>query len=246
MANLREVTRPAHGDSITWFGHACFRITDAEGHTVIVDPYITPIMGQSLDGLSADVVIVTHEHSDHNNASAIRTHHQIHALSAVGDGRVTRVADSPTGLIFTLIPTFHDDVHGQQRGRNVVVEWEEGGVTFCHLGDLGQPLTGAQIAAIGRPDVLMLPVGGYYTMDGAAARTVVEQLKPSVVIPMHYRVPGMTQQSLPISTEEPFLDTHGNAPWITVKHLETPILLVDADHLPHRTEVDVLEVGRIP
>ncbi|HEX2952016.1 MAG TPA: MBL fold metallo-hydrolase [Armatimonadota bacterium] len=240
MENLQQPLRPADGDSITWFGHACFRITDADGHTVLLDPYVEKVFGQSLQGLSADVVVVTHEHSDHNNTDAIQTPRVIHALNLIHDGEVKRVGDAPTGIVFTIIPTYHDEAHGHKRGLNAVVVWQEGGVTFCHLGDLGHELTPTQVELIGRPDVLMLPVGGYFTIDGDEARQVVKQLKPHLVIPMHYKVPGMTEQDLPITTEEPFLHVDGSAPWKEVKKLDSPILMVDANHIPASVEVDVL------
>jgi L-ascorbate metabolism protein UlaG (beta-lactamase superfamily) len=245
MSDLRTPYCPAQGDAVTWFGQACFRITDAEGHTVLVDPYAEPVMGQSLQGLAADVVIITHEHPDHNATEGIKARHLIHAVPLIHNGQVKRIGDAPTGLIFTLIPTFHDPQHGEQRGLNSVVVWQEGGVTLCHLGDLGHPLTREQIAGIGRPDVLMLPVGGTFTLDGEEARMVVEQLKPHVVIPMHYKVPGMSRSNTPLTTVEPFLDANGNPPWSEVKQLDSPMLMIDADHLPANTEVDVLQVAKI-
>jgi L-ascorbate metabolism protein UlaG (beta-lactamase superfamily) len=241
MADIRESQRPPYGDSITWFGHACFRVTDAEGHTVLIDPYAEEILGQALDGLRADVAIITHEHPDHNNINAVQARHLIHAGELVRDGEARRVGDAMTGFIFTLIPTFHDEAHGQEYGENAAVVWQEGGITFCHLGDLGHLLTSEEVALIGRPDVLMLPVGGAFTIDGQEARRVVAQLRPHVVIPMHYRIPGMTEQDLPLATAEPFLVGDGApTPWQDIKRLNTPVLLVDADHLPSGTEVDVL------
>lgn len=245
MADLKETLRPPCGDSITWFGHACFRITDADGHSVVIDPYIEQVMGQSLEGMTADVVIVTHEHADHNNVAAVHARHLIHATEAVSDGEVKRIGDTPTGLIFTLISTYHDEAHGAQRGENTAVVWLEGGVTFCHLGDLGHQLTPRLVELIGCPDVLMLPVGGHFTINGKEARHVVAQLKPHVVIPMHYKIPDMTRTNLPIETEASFLDGDGQEPWSTVHHLHTPVLLVDADHLPGKTEVDVLDAVRL-
>ena len=136
MAEYKEAQRPARGDAITWFGHACFRVTDAEGHTVIVDPYVPQVMGQSLQGLTADVVIITHEHGDHNQAALIQTRHVIHGLQELADEGPTRVADAPTGIVFTLVPTYHDAAPDHPRGRNATFVWEQGGVTLCHLGDL--------------------------------------------------------------------------------------------------------------
>lgn len=244
MDNLQS-SRPAQGDAVTWFGHACFRVTDAEGHTVLLDPYARQVMGQSLEGLTADVVVITHEHADHNQAEQIKARHVIHALQELSDHQPKQIPDAPTGLIFTLIPTFHDEEHGHARGMNAAVVWEEGGVLFCHLGDLGHTLTSEQVALIGRPDVLMLPVGGHFTIDGEEARQVVTQLRPHVVIPMHYKVTGMTRDDLPLATESAFLHTDGNAPWNDVKHVDSAQLVVDPECLPTGTEVDVLQVARV-
>jgi len=245
MVDISRAEQPACGDTITWFGHSCFRVTDADGHTVVTDPYAAEVMGQSLSGLTADVVIITHEHYDHNAVDAVQARHVIHALAELPDKTIKRVGDAPTGLIFTLIPTYHDEVKGHEQGENVVVVWQEGGIIFCHLGDLGQPLNDRQVEAIGRPDVLMLPVGGHFTINGAEARAVVKQLRPHVVIPMHYKVPGMSDAHLPITTVDPFLHADGREPWDSVQRLDTSVLTVDVDHLPNGTEVDVLTAVKI-
>lgn len=241
MPHRQPAQRPLRGDTIIWYGQSCFHVIDAEGHTVLLDPYAHQVMGQSLEGLTADVVVVTTEQPDHNATQAIDARHVIHALEKVRGGRTRRIGDAPTGLIFTLVPTPVTDGRGE---RNAAVVWIQAGITICHLGDLVEPLTPEQVEQIGHPDVLMLPIGGHITLDGEEARRVVEQLQPHVVIPMHFRVPNLAPE-LAVETEEPFLQADGSAPWDTVQRLHSPELTLDADHLPHGIIVDILEVAHV-
>jgi L-ascorbate metabolism protein UlaG (beta-lactamase superfamily) len=163
---------------VKWLGHASFLITSAGGARVITDPYKVD-MGLSYGeiGETADVVLVSHEHADHNNAAAIRGNPQV--IKGAGDKEAK-------GIKVKGIATYHDEAGGSKRGGNTVFVIDVDGVRVCHLGDLGHDLTLKDVADIGRIDVLIVPVGGVYTIDARAATAVCAKLAPRVIIPMHY------------------------------------------------------------
>jgi len=164
---------------IKWLGHASFLITSDAGTKIITDPYVTGgdlSYGEIKE--SADIVTVSHNHSDHNNVAAIR-----------GNPKVVRGADTveTKGIKFKGIPCYHDEAGGNKRGNNTILCFEIDGVRVCHLGDLGHRLNDKQVAELGRIDILLIPVGGFYTIDAKVATEVCNQLKPKVIIPMHYK-----------------------------------------------------------
>ncbi len=152
---------------ITWIGHSCFRI-EGDGHAIIIDPY----SDGSVPGLddvreNADMVLCTHEHGDHNFRESVH-------LSG---------KDSP----FTIesIGTFHDDAEGTKRGKNTILIISDGKTRIAHLGDLGcRPREMEKLRGI---DVMLIPVGGFYTINGKEAANLVRALSPKIVVPMHYR-----------------------------------------------------------
>ena len=154
---------------ITWFGHACFGL-ESEGYRVLLDPY-TRVRGHEELCVAAHKTLCSHEHFDHNAREHI-------AMPLI---------ERPCPFAIEALDTYHDDQGGAKRGRNTVHILRAEGVTAVHLGDLGHLLTAAQVQRIYGCDVLMIPVGGTYTIDARAAKTVVEQVRPRVVIPMHYR-----------------------------------------------------------
>ena len=177
---------------IKWLGHACFLITSDTGLKIITDPYVTGgdlSYGQIKE--SADIVMVTHDHDDHNNVAAIG-----------GNPRVVRGTVEVKGIKFKGIPTYHDEVGGGKRGRNTILCFEVDGMRLCHLGDLGHQLSDNQVAELGKIDILFIPVGGYYTIDARVATQLCDRLKPKVIIPMHYKT---AKCAYPITGVEEFL-----------------------------------------
>lgn len=155
---------------LTWYGHACFMLDTAEG-SVVFDPYEDNYMPNlRLPKLSADNVICSHGHGDHSAAHA-----------------VTLTGNEPTFKI-TQISCFHDEAQGEKRGKNTITVVEAEGKRIAHFGDLGHKLDGEQLAAIGHIDVLMIPVGGIYTVDAKTAKEICDVIKPAVIVPMHYRM----------------------------------------------------------
>ena len=154
---------------LIWYGHACFELRSSAG-SVVFDPYRPgSVPGLSLPELSADAVICSHGHSDHNYSEAVKL-----------SGR------EPEFKV-TQIPVFHDDQCGKLRGKNLCSIVEADGLRIAHLGDLGHPLSGDELSRFGRLDLLMIPVGGVYTVDAAQAKELVEALRPRITVPMHYK-----------------------------------------------------------
>lgn len=162
---------------IKWLGHAAFLITSDSGTRIITDPYATS------EGLkygeieeSADIVTVSHDHGDHNNTGAVR-----------GNPQVVRGSGEVKGIDFKAIATAHDDKGGSERGKNTIFCFQVDGVRVAHFGDLGHLLTENQVVEVGKVHVLLIPVGGYFTIDARTAGEVSEQVRPRVIIPMHYK-----------------------------------------------------------
>ncbi|TDA63799.1 MAG: MBL fold metallo-hydrolase [Clostridia bacterium] len=179
---------------IRWLGHACFLLADAEGRRLVTDPF-DPQIGYPAPKVAADVVTVSHDHFDHNAIDQIQGQPEV----IQGAGK-----HEAQGLDIYGLATFHDDQGGRQRGNNTVFRWVMDGVRVCHLGDLGHALTPAQVAEIGPQDVLMVPVGGFFTIDAVQARQVVEAIKPRIVLPMHYKTPALPAQQFPIQGVDEF------------------------------------------
>lgn len=181
---------------VKWYGHAAFLIK-GQNVRIITDPYKSGAYGGGISygpiRDSADVVTVSHDHDDHNAVSDLPGSPQV--VKGPGIHQVK-------GVTFKGIATFHDPSRGSQRGPNTVFCFEVDGVKVCHLGDLGHVLEPDQVKEIGEVDLLLLPVGGYFTIDAQEASRIVQQLRPKKVIPMHYKTPKC---NFPIAGVEEFL-----------------------------------------
>ncbi len=195
---------------IQWAGQSCFQISvsNSRDHSadIVIDPFDEET-GLKVPNFSADIAMVTHGHHDHNNVKALK-----------GD---PFVVDGPgeyevKGVFIQGIPSFHDDSEGKERGKNTIYVIEAEGIKFCHLGDLGQKqLTDEQLEKIDGVDVLMIPVGGEYTINSSGAQKIISQIEPLVVIPMHYALPKLNTK-IKLDGVDKFLKTMG-------KNLVTPI-----------------------
>lgn len=210
---------------VKWLGHASFLITSEEGTRIITDPYATG-MGISYGEIkeAADIVMVSHEHGDHNNAAAVSGSPQVVKGAGVQEAK---------GIQFKGIASFHDDAEGSQRGPNTIFCFTVDDVKLCHLGDLGHHLSEQQVADIGDVDVLLIPVGGFFTIDAAVATQTTEKLKPRVVIPMHY---STDKCAYPISGVDDFLKGKAN-----VKRMDASEVELTKSELPSATEIVVLK-----
>ena len=167
---------------VTWLGHSCFLLQGEEGITILLDPFFEDSVGYPLPKLKADMVMISHDHTDHNNVDAAGSNSQV----IFGPGEY-----SSLGLEIRGIRSFHDQKKGRLRGENTIFCFELEGIRICHLGDLGHILSPSQISEIGPVDLLFLPVGGRYTIDAKGADEVIEQIHPALVVPMHYRTGGL-------------------------------------------------------
>ncbi len=171
--------------TITWFGQSCFRLEAKEG-SILIDPFDKEI-GLKPPRIKDDLVLVTHQHHDHN---------------AIGDANEDAfIIQNPGeyenhGIAIRGIQSFHDNKEGVQRGLNTIYVLKAEELNICHLGDLGHVLTDKQVEEIGDIDILMIPVGGTYTIDAKTAVEVINQIEPKIVIPMHYKVEGSTTKEL--------------------------------------------------
>jgi L-ascorbate metabolism protein UlaG (beta-lactamase superfamily) len=210
---------------VKWIGHACFLITANNGVRVIVDPYaVGGGINYSPIKETADVVVVSHDHSDHNNVSAVKGNPEV-----VKDGG----EETAKGIRFKGIATYHDASRGGQRGPNVVFCFSIDDVNFCHLGDLGHELSAEEVEQIGAVDILFIPVGGFFTIDAAVASQVCDRLKPRIAIPMHFKTRGCTYS---IAGVEDFLKDKHN-----VKRIGGSEVEFEQQKLPAHTEIVLLQ-----
>ena len=162
--------------NIRYLGHSCFQLIGQEGVCVLTDPYKG--VGYELPATtSADIVTISHTHFDHNNLGCVK------GVKAVCS-EVKRYEIN--GVEIQGFDTFHDKNQGFLRGKNTVYKIQMDGICFCHLGDIGEDLSDSIIKRIGKCDVLLIPVGGTYTIDAKEAKKYVQAIMPKIVIPMHY------------------------------------------------------------
>jgi len=208
---------------IKWLGHASFMITSDAGTKIITDPYATTDnlnYGEIKE--SADIVTVSHEHGDHNNVAAVR-----------GNPEVVRGTAEIKGIGFKGIPCHHDAAGGELRGKNTIICFEMDRIRICHLGDLGHELSDKQVAELGKIDILLIPVGGYYTIDARVASQVCNKLAPRVIIPMHYKT---NKCNYPITGVDDFLQGKKD-----VNRLDASEVEFKQGELPAATQIIVLK-----
>ncbi len=241
VATLLTPAAPAKNVSIRWHGQSFFEIRSSGGTRVVIDPHILEAYGRKQ--IKADLVLISHFHNDHMGQNGGLT-----AVDGVTDflkpGKVKVVfglknkkgplgnrdddafneVDVKVGDVHVeAVGTYHDDMQGLRRGKNTVFILEVDGLRIAHLGDLGHTLSEAQIKKIGKVDVLLIPVGGIYTLNGSEAKTVVAQLKPRrYIIPMHYG----TKVYEDLLGPEEFLEEQKEG---TVKQYKTNELVVDSE-----------------
>lgn len=185
--------------TITWFGHSCFRI-EAKGASILIDPFSKEI-GLRPPKIKDDIVLVTHHHYDHDNTAEANPE----AFIIDGPGEYEK-----QGVYIRGIKSFHDKAEGKERGLNTIYIIKAEDMLICHLGDLGQEkLDESQVEAIGDVDVLMIPIGGNYTIDYKEATGVIGQIEPKIIVPMHFKLKDL---KVDVAGPEKFLKEIGLTP----------------------------------
>lgn len=191
-AAAQEKAKPAGQPIVTWHGQSFFTIKSSKGTLLAIDPHQIPYFGRP-EGIKPDVVLFSHLHSDHTNLAAFDNadDKKLRILSGLtGAGKKTNWANIDAiekDFQFRSVPAYHDASEGMVRGKNTIFLIEVDGWKFCHLGDLGHELTPAHLKKIGEVDVLMVPVGGIYTLNGSEAKKAVSMIQPKeYIFPMHY------------------------------------------------------------
>jgi len=181
---------------IQYLGHSCFRLRGRDG-IVLCDPFDRSV-GLDIGRPTAQIVTVSHAHPDHANLAAVKPmRERVFAIDGPGEYEVS-------GVMIAGVRTFHDKRKGAELGNNTVYVIHLDDVVFCHLGDLGHELTTHQIDEIGNVDVLFIPVGGGETIGPSEAVSVISQIEPRIVIPMHYAMPGQRSFTSDLAPLEKF------------------------------------------
>ena len=213
---------------IKWYGHAAFLITSDQDTKIIIDPYEPGGFGGQLSygkiKDQADFVITTHDHADHNYTKDLPGNPQI--VKGSGHKMVK-------GISIKGISTYHDPSKGSERGTNTIFTLKIDNIQCCHLGDLGHSLSDKELAEIGQVDILLIPVGGFFTIDPKEATLVAEQIKPKILIPMHFKT---EKCGFPISAVDDFLKGKKN-----IKRPKASETTFDKATLPQEMEIVVLE-----
>ncbi|MDQ3008108.1 MAG: MBL fold metallo-hydrolase [bacterium] len=214
---------------IVYLGHSAFQLKGKRG-TVVMDPY-QDYVGFSLPSVTADIVTASHQHPDHNAISAVKsTSRREKPFTIVNPGEYEVGGISVFGT-----QTYHDSVEGAERGINIIYTVLIDELKLCHLGDLGHELTPELIEAIGEIDILLCPVGGHFTINAAQAVATINQLEPSIVIPMHFRTDQHDEKVFgDVAVLDVFLKEYGMATQ------PQPKLQVEKGNLPATTELVVL------
>ncbi len=211
---------------IKFLGHAAFFIVSNEGKRIITDPY----QSGAYDGQVAykpiveecDIVTISHEHADHSYIGR-----ELGAPDVVNTPGVKVVK----GIEIKGISTYHDKSQGKERGTNIIFVFNVDGFRMCHLGDLGHVLDDATVKEIGEVDILLIPVGGFFTIDAKDAEEIVNKLNPKITIPMHYKTSAC---GFPIAPVDDFIKGKPNVKKLGKSEIEIT-------ELPSSPEIWVLE-----
>jgi len=206
---------------IQWFGHSFFRL-DTKNKVIAIDPYSEAATGLKPSRFKADVVLITHQHEDHNNKSVIMGDPFI--LEGPGEIEIG-------GIYIEGLLTFHDKKRGQERGENTIYLLESEDITICHLGDLGEPKLKEEILEkVSNTDILLVPVGGNYTINSEEAISFINQIEPKIIIPMHYALPNLKIKLDPL---DKFIKSISKKPEVMDK------LVIRKNNLPEETKLIV-------
>jgi len=230
-----SAAEPAANVTIRWHGQSFFEIESSKGTRIVTDPHLIDAYGRK--EVPGDLILISHEHNDHTQITAVKNSGKakvIHGLKPIGNKLDWNPIDETfRDVHLRSVGVYHDNVNGMLRGKNTVFILEVDGLHIVHLGDLGHLLSERAVKEIGPVDILMIPVGGVYTLNGADAKKVVEQLKPrQYILPMHYG----TKVFDDVLPADEFLDEQKN-----VEKLAGNTLVVKTDFKPTEPVIVVLD-----
>lgn len=212
---------------IKWYGHAAFKITTDKGIRMIIDPYEPGAYNGALSygkiDEEADIVLTSHDHADHNYTKNITGEYTI--VDKAGEYDLQ-------GIKIKAFASFHDATSGKERGGNLIFVIAADGLTLVHTGDIGHDLDSDMLKKIGKVDIVLLPVGGFFTIDASQAAKMISALAPRVTIPMHYKT---DKCGFPIAPVEEFTKGKND-----VRVLDKAEVEIKKENLPAQAEVLVL------
>lgn len=208
---------------ITWLGHSYFKI-ETKNKTIAIDPYSEDSTGLKPPRFKADILLISHNHEDHNNKKAILG--EPFVLEGLGEVEID-------GIFIVGIPSYHDSASGKYRGINTIFIIYAEDLKICFLGDLGEKnLKEESLEKVANSDILIIPIGGNYTIDAEEAISIINQIEPKIVIPMHYKIPGL---KIKLDSEEKFIKAFSKKPEILDK------LVIRKTQLPPETKIVFLK-----
>ena len=216
---------------VTYLGHSSFKLRSKDGAILITDPFESEKVGLPYPKQKADIVTISHNHDDHNALGRIGEPNKRQSLFVIEKPGEYEVE----GVEVIATKTYHDTVEGKERGENLLMIIRMDGIIAAHLGDIGHQLSEKEIERIGQVDVLFVPTGGVYTIDESQAGELIESIQPSIVIPMHYKRPGLSETFKDLSDVEAFLTKNNLETGEEVKKLK-----IEEGNLPEDMQVVVM------
>ncbi len=211
---------------LTWIAHSCFEVNLKDGKKIVIDPFDDTI-GYDCPDLSADIVLVSHDHFDHNYVKRVKGEYEL-----IKDAGEYIFGD----LKITAISCFHDKEQGALRGSNLIFIIESEGVRLAHFGDLGHMPSEELYNKIGKVDVLLIPVGGVFTVDGKEAFEICRRIEPNTIIPMHYKT---NMLDMGIDNIQTFINANDRIFDVSVRGDSS--LELDSSSLKKRTRIFVMQ-----
>ncbi len=185
--------------NICWYGQSCFKF-QSKDLVLVTDPFDKSIGLRPPFG-AANIVTISHNHKDHNNFGVLKENPFI--VDSAGEFEIQKI-------LIKGIDSFHDNEKGKERGENIIYKIEMEEIRICHLGDFGQEnFADGQLEKIGQVDILLIPIGGVTTIDWKTANAIINQIEPRIVIPMHYKIKGLTGEPAKLDTCEKFCKERG-------------------------------------
>jgi L-ascorbate metabolism protein UlaG (beta-lactamase superfamily) len=207
---------------ITWLGQSCFKI-QGKDTSLVVDPYDSKLGIKLPKKLESDILLITHDHYDHNNKAAVSGNPYL--ITTPGEYEIK-------GVQVTGIEMFHDKNQGKDRGKTTAYIIEIDGIKICHLGDIGQDLSDEDIEKLGDVDILMIPVGGVFTINAEEAAKIIGEIEPKISIPMHYKIPCLAEK---LDSIDKFKDK------VKAKTENSDMLKIKKENLPQEPLVSILK-----